>query len=552
MIVPDLNLSDLPEHYICIVGAGPVGIALALALEKAGLFVLLIEAGGDEADGANHNNSYDVMNPRVHAGASVATRAGLGGTSKAWGGGCTTIDPVDFEHRPHVPYSESAVPYDELARYTPDASKLFGFNSADFRSTSLKGSRSVDTMNLVRTCPTTNIGDRYRQHIERSDGIHFCFSTRLLNIVYDSANCRVQRLELQTASARLSIEPSLTVLCCGGVQSARLLLLMQREHPCLLHGEEGPVGRYYMGHLSGSISRIRFRSAPAARRFLYWRSKGSDFRRNILSISPCTQERESLLGCYFKLSNFPFDDLGHSNGALSALHLGLMARYRSPDYMQFFRPTYETEKEHGSLQLAKHFFNMVSDPITTLSGALNIAAWVAQRNVRPSFAVYNRRGIYTLAYHGEHAPNPESRVTLSDSVDECGLPIARVDLRFGDQDYDSVERSHEVLDDWLRSSGTGALEWNAPVEARGSRIAALARDGYHQIGLTRISTDSKLGVVDSNMAVHGVRNLYVAGCGVLPVSGKGHPTFSAVVLALRLGDHIVSEFERYGYCKTRV
>lgn len=310
------------------------------------------------------------------------------------------------------------------------------------------------------------------------------------------------------------------------------------------------MGRYYMGHLSGSISRVRFRSAPAARRFLYWKSEESDFRRNILSVSPYTQERESLLGCYFKLSNFPLGDVGHNNGALSALHLGLMARYRSPDYMKFFRPTYEAGGERSSLQLVKHFRNIMFDPMTTLSGALNFAAWAVQRDVRPSFAVYNRRGIYTLAYHGEHAPNPESRVTLSDSMDEFGLPIARVDLRFTDQDYDSVERSHDVLDDWLRSSGTGALEWNAPVGARRSHIAALARDGYHQIGLTRISTNTRAGVVDANMAVHGVRNLYVAGCGVLPVSGKGHPTFPAVVFALRLADHIASEFERYGRRKT--
>ena len=50
--------------------------------------------------------------------------------------------------------------------------------------------------------------------------------------------------------------------------------------------------------------------------------------------------------------------------------------------------------------------------------------------------------------------------------------------------------------------------------------------------------DPSEGVVDENCRVHGVENLYVAGCSVFPSSGTFNPTFTIVALALRLADHI--------------
>jgi choline dehydrogenase-like flavoprotein len=50
--------------------------------------------------------------------------------------------------------------------------------------------------------------------------------------------------------------------------------------------------------------------------------------------------------------------------------------------------------------------------------------------------------------------------------------------------------------------------------------------------------DPELGVVDPDLRVHGVNNLFVAGSSVFPGCGFSNPTFTILALTLRLSDHL--------------
>ena len=62
--------------------------------------------------------------------------------------------------------------------------------------------------------------------------------------------------------------------------------------------------------------------------------------------------------------------------------------------------------------------------------------------------------------------------------------------------------------------------------------------GNHQLGGTTMGYNSKDSVVDKNLKVHGVENLFISGSSVFTTSGHCHPTFTIIALSLRLGDHI--------------
>jgi choline dehydrogenase-like flavoprotein len=58
------------------------------------------------------------------------------------------------------------------------------------------------------------------------------------------------------------------------------------------------------------------------------------------------------------------------------------------------------------------------------------------------------------------------------------------------------------------------------------------------MGTTRMSSDPKRGVVDSDCRVHGIHNLFISGSSIFPTSGFAAPTVNIVALALRLAEHL--------------
>jgi len=182
--------------------------------------------------------------------------------------------------------------------------------------------------------------------------------------------------------------------------------------------------------------------------------------------------------------------------------------------------------------------NAVRDP-RLLSSMLSVIWQLSSRGRgQRAFALLTPGARYLLRYHAEHVPSSESRVFLADEPDRGGTPRLCVDFRFQHQDIESVVRSHEILDDWLQRENIGRLDYLTDADRRGITILNQARDGYHQIGLTRMADDQKTGVVDRDCRVHDVANLFVAGSSVFPTAGQANPTLPAVALALRLGAHL--------------
>ena len=58
------------------------------------------------------------------------------------------------------------------------------------------------------------------------------------------------------------------------------------------------------------------------------------------------------------------------------------------------------------------------------------------------------------------------------------------------------------------------------------------------MGGTRVGTEVNSSVVDTDLKVHGTKNLFVAGSSVFRSSGYSNPTYTIVQLSLRLSDEI--------------
>ena len=91
------------SYDVCIVGAGPVGICLAVELDNLGFSVLVLESGRRAADPyIQQLSDADIVRPDIHDDMCIAISRQLGGTSNLWGGICVRFDPIDFAERAKV------------------------------------------------------------------------------------------------------------------------------------------------------------------------------------------------------------------------------------------------------------------------------------------------------------------------------------------------------------------------------------------------------------------------------------------------------------------
>jgi hypothetical protein len=192
-----------------------------------------------------------------------------------------------------------------------------------------------------------------------------------------------------------------------------------------------------------------------------------------------------------------------------------------------------------------HLWNAILGAPAGVCDIVNILRFrVFGKPRKPGFLLQNSAGKYALRYHAEQEPNPESRITLGGEADRFGLPRARIDLRYTDNDVASVVKSHRVLDQGLRAAGLGRLNFWLPEQELASHVCAQATDGYHQTGTTRMGADPRTSVVDCNLRIHGLENMYVASSSVFRTTGQANSTLPAVALGLRLVHHLHQETGR--------
>ena len=135
----------------------------------------------------------------------------------------------------------------------------------------------------------------------------------------------------------------------------------------------------------------------------------------------------------------------------------------------------------------------------------------------------------------ESAPNPDSRVRLSDEADALGQRRAELDWRLDPADLRSAHETLRVLAGAVGAAGIGRVRVLLPQQG----LETLdVRGSHHHMGTTRMHVDPAQGVVDANCRVHGLANLFVAGSSVFPTYGAVNPTLTIIALAFRLADHL--------------
>ena len=561
-----VNAADLagPEFRYAgtvVIGAGPAGIVVALEMARSGAEVLLIESGLQTfseriqalADAADFDHD-------LHAPMSIATRRQVGGTSTIWGGRCVPYDPIDFDFRSFIGDASWPISYDDVFPYHERACTWMVCGRAVFDATKTPHAREmlvpglvdgdIRSTDLERWSLPTDFGGEYRRQLQDAKNVRLVVGLTCTKVVCLPGENYVDHLECKTLDGKvLQVRGKRYVVAAGGLESTRLLLASTGPNGTSIGNHSDHLGRWYMGHLEGVISNVRFTTPPRQTLYDYERDMDGVYIRRRLSFSREFQHERKLPNIVAWLANPELADPQHKSGILSFVYLVLLSplgKYFAPDAQ---RRSLTGERIPGAPYggaekgpVWEHLKNVLLSPVTTIRFIFGFGLRrIVPRRRSPGFFVYSPQNVYPLQYHGEHRPHCDSRVTLAEDCDELGMPKIRIDIRFADDDIAGVIAAHQCWDEYLRKSGLGQVEYLHDDIAK--EIRARAGGGFHQIGTTRMAAHPDDGVVDQNLAVHGVENLFVVSSSTFVTSGQANSTFLIVILAVRLADHL-SQLDR--------
>lgn len=543
---------------LAIVGAGPVGLAIAERCARAGIEVLLLESGIEEQDPAHealnevvaaigesadaraafHGPQAKLWDPRRQA-YGVRCR-GLGGSTQAWAGKSAPFDSMDFEARDWVANSGWPIDLEELNPYIAQAGQLLGLSPDDpvpaFEAAGLRsfywqfaGSR-VDRLDLMR------FGRDFAPGIGST--VQCLLDATVTRIGFDEASKDVRDLLVTSLSgARITVRPRRVVLAASTIENARLLLASPCGHPGAPLNRHDNVGRYLVDHAGARLGSIDKAGAARLSRLFGFQSLVRGGRSHMfqhgLALDPLTQRREGILnGAVW------FAQQRAADNPWTALERLLRRTSESPaaDIVTLLRGSGLVLRGAAVRALASPHM-----PESVRHAIIELAVRLLPNTVADEFqsgGLPHKLSGLSLEAIIETAPRRENRITLSDRHDSLGQPLPFASWQMG-----GVEnRTFRVMANAVAES-FAARDWPVPDFERwidDEQAGPAVIDCAHSMGTTRMSRDPREGVVDTDCRVNGSSNLFAAGGSVFPTGGHANPTWMYLAVALRLADHLAS------------
>lgn len=527
-MILDLGSGEAPtvlEGDVCVIGAGPAGITLALELARRGQSVLLLEGGGE----AYEDDSQDLYRGQVvghkHIDVANSRLRQFGGTSGHWTGLCAPLDPVDFEPRPGSPHHgwpirradldpfyARAQPYLDLGPYKYDWDQWRG--TVPHPALPLDPKRVLT--DVFQQSPPTRFAEKFHDAVAREPKIRCVLHANLVDVALGDGSDAVSSVTVSTLDGRRATATARRfVIACGGLENARLLLNFRKQRPAGLGNEHGLVGRFYTDHTIVQATILLLNEEVDATLYGGEQSFGGANLTFGLKLNPELVVSEGLN------NNSAFLVAQHENDLYND-------DFRNYGWIAFSSMLKAFSRGRLPDRLGERYCDVVDDLGQVATGVYRHAA----RRVLPA----KPARAFLLRQDAEQSPNPDSRVTLVEETDRFGMNRIALDWRVTADDLLKLRRTHEIIGQAIGAAGIGRMQLGISDPPN----LDLAFSGYHHMGTTRMHADPKQGVVDADCRLHEVKNLYMAGSSTFTTGGYANPTLTIVALAIRLADHLAA------------
>ncbi len=502
--------STAPDADVLIVGAGAVGIGLAVLLARRGKRVTLLEGGPlqPRIDFRDANQAH--CTGRAHLGLREGRMKALGGTTRLWGGQLVPFTPEDLAAGSFPGKTGWPISYADLASATDRAYDLLGVppgardGDALFRKTTGLEPRLDGDVGIALTSwlPQPDFAKLFGADLSGLSGLTVLTD----HAVTDLEFARPGEVSAVIVSGPDGMERRLrapcVVLANGTFELCRLLLQVAAARPECGFSDNRHLGRWFIDHLHGIVGRV----------------EDINRRRIGALFDPIYRE-----GRKFTVKLRASAALQQSAGIPNAAAMLLAP--------MGVREIVNDLKTLGRRLLTGNAG--VSALVGSLRNMLLLVPVIFRYLVQRRAANLFDRGAH-LGIEVEQVATQESYVFLDkDDPSKVGLHWA-----IDGAEMAAITTLSKAIRDRFAADGLGKVVLDPRVEAGDPAFLEECHDAYHQMGGARMGTSAQDGVVDSQLKVFGTSNLYVLGAATFPSGSFANPTLTALALAVRLSDHL--------------
>jgi len=325
-------------------------------------------------------------------------------------------------------------------------------------------------------------GKKYFEHIKKSKFINLSLNTVFFN--FNGKGKKIDNITCFKSGKFLNLKANYYVLSCGGIENSRLMLWAKEKNKTLF-SHKLPIGKYYMNHPYYLIGEG----------LIFYKKYNEYFFNNNIMNKPLTSCEQRI---HFSAdNNFIIKNKILNSGIY--LYFNVFWKYNS-----LFKQL---------RCVAPKYFKEVYDKI----------------KAKEAYQIK----IYTLQ---EQKPLEENFINLSNKLDPLNIPLAKIYWKRSFSEIKSAKTIAEELGGVFIDNEIGRIALYNYLYSKTDAYNVIT--GNHQLGGTRMGHSPNDSVVDKNLKVHDVENLFINGSSVFRTGGHNHPTYTIVKLALRLGDHL--------------
>jgi hypothetical protein len=318
--------------------------------------------------------------------------------------------------------------------------------------------------------------DKFKNHIKNSNNILLVLNTQLSHFV--GYNNNTEYAACISRDIEKEVRTKYFILACGGIENSRLLLWTRNKNQEFIDNDL-PIGKYWMNH-------------P-------WILSGA----GVINKQKLKKKLENNFLEYDGVLHFAAKkELIIKKKILSAA-IYMNAKEDTKIYKEIVKDILCVAPEYGK----------------------QIARMVFKKDLKCG----------NIFMQLEENSTENNKIVLDDEKDKFGIPMAKLFYKKSKYSLKTAKLFLEEFGNLCRKDDLGriAIKDNIYNLEGFDSLGA-----YHHLGGTRMGINKFNSVVNEDLKVHGINNLYVSGSSNFVTGGYTNPTFTIIQFAIRLADKI--------------